>query len=174
MRTGAYETRSFRMPLQLFFLVPQFASGDLLSCKIRCAEIGMKIKLTRRTRVVIRTRKMTGVRMKVGTRIRMTIMIIAKNNTSFSVKFAARVFFYQCQVNSRLVTILTSQVFFNIFFFLNLVDRDLTEHQITQTLTLSRLLAQLEQTRGIRLFTHTQHVDWSRQGNLIVHTHATR
>ena len=48
--------------------------------------------------------------------------------------------------------------------FMNLVDRDLTEHQITQTLTLSRLDAQLEQTRGIRLFTHTQQVDWSRQG----------
>ena len=30
---------------------------------------------------------------------------------------------------------------------MNLVDRDLTEHQITQTLTLSRLHAQLEQTR---------------------------
>ena len=40
-------------------------------------------------------------------------------------------------------------------FFMNLVDRDLTEYQITQTLTLSRLHAQLEQTRGIRLFTHT-------------------
>ena len=53
--------------------------------------------------------------------------------------------FYQCQVNSRLVTILTSQVF--LIFFMNLVDRDLTEHQITQTLTLSRLDAQLEQTR---------------------------
>ena len=48
---------------------------------------------------------------------------------------------------------------------MNLVDRDLTEHQITQTHTLSRLVAQLEQTRGIRLFTHTQQVDdWSRQG----------
>ena len=47
-------------------------------------------------------------------------------------------------------------------FFLNLVDRDLTEYQITQLLTLSRLHAQLEQTRRIRLFTHTQHVDWSR------------
>ena len=56
--------------------------------------------------------------------------------------------FYQCQVNSRLVTILTSQVFFKNF--MNLVDRDLTEHQITQTLTLSRLVAQLGQTRGIR------------------------
>ena len=32
---------------------------------------------------------------------------------------------------------------------MNLVDRDLTEHQITQTL---------------KLFTHTQQVDWSRQG----------
>ena len=48
-------------------------------------------------------------------------------------------------------------------FLMNLVDRDLTEHQITQTLTLSRLDAQLEQTKGIRLFTHTQQVDWSRQ-----------
>ena len=54
----------------------------------------------------------------------------------------------------------------NIFpIFMNLVDRDLTEYQITQTLTLSRLHAQLEQTTKIRLFTHTQHVDWSRQGN---------
>ena len=87
--------------------------------------------------------------------------VSAENNTSFSVKFSARVF-YQCQVNSRLVTILTSQVFLNCF--MNLVDRDLREHQITQTLTLSRLDAQLEQTRGIRLFTHTQQVDWSRQG----------
>ena len=49
-------------------------------------------------------------------------------------------------------------------FLMNLVDRDLTEYQINQTLTLSRLHAQLEQTRGIRLFTHTKHVDWSRQG----------
>ena len=49
-------------------------------------------------------------------------------------------------------------------FFLNLVDRDFTEYQITHTLALSRLHAQLEQTRGIRLFTHTQRVDWSRQG----------
>ena len=47
---------------------------------------------------------------------------------------------------------------------LNLVVHDFTEHQITQTLTLSRLDVQLEQTRGIRLFTHTQQVDWSRQG----------
>ena len=37
---------------------------------------------------------------------------------------------------------------------MNLVDRDLIEHQITQTLTLSRLHTQLEQTRGIRLFNH--------------------
>ena len=49
------------------------------------------------------------------------------------------------------------------FFFKNLVDRDLTEYQITQSLTLSQLHAQLEQTKGIRLFTHRQHVDWSRQ-----------
>ena len=47
---------------------------------------------------------------------------------------------------------------------MNLIDHDLTAHQITQTLTLSRLVAQLEQSRGIRLFTHTQQVDWSRQG----------
>ena len=49
-------------------------------------------------------------------------------------------------------------------FFKHLVDRDLTEYQVTQTLTLSRLHAQLEQTKGIRLFTHSQNVDWSRQG----------
>ena len=47
---------------------------------------------------------------------------------------------------------------------MNLVDRDLTEYQITRTLTLSRLQAHLGQTRRIKLFTHTQHVDWSRQG----------
>ena len=47
---------------------------------------------------------------------------------------------------------------------MNLIDRDLTAHPITLTLTLSRLVAQLEQTRGIRLFTHTQQVDWNRQG----------
>ena len=64
---------------------------------------------------------------------------------SFSVKFSARVF-YQCQVNLRLVTILTSQVFFK--FFMNLDDRDLTEHQITQTLTLSRLDAQTGADKG--------------------------
>ena len=57
------------------------------------------------------------------------------------------------------------------FLFMNLVDCDLTEYQITQTLTLSRLHAPtgadkenqtvhtqatcvLEQTRGIRLFNH--------------------
>ena len=39
-------------------------------------------------------------------------------------------------------------------FFMNLVDRDLTEYQITQTLTMLRLHAQLEQTMGIRLLTH--------------------
>ena len=33
-------------------------------------------------------------------------------------------------------------------FFMNLVDRDLTEYQITQTLTLSRLHAQLDRTEG--------------------------
>ena len=36
---------------------------------------------------------------------------------------------------------------FSIFVLKNLVDRDLTEYQITQTLTLSRLHAQLEQAR---------------------------
>ena len=41
--------------------------------------------------------------------------------------------------------------------FMNLVDRDLTEHQITQPLTLSRLDAQLEQTKGIRLFNQTSY-----------------
>ena len=76
------------------------------------------------------------------------LTILAENDTSFFVKFSARVV-DQYQVNSRLVKILTCQAFFEVF--MNLVDRDLTEHQITQTLTLSRLHAQLEQTRGIRL-----------------------
>ena len=44
--------------------------------------------------------------------------------------------------------------FFLKFVFMNLVDRD---HQINQTLTLSRLDAQLEQTRGIRLFDQTSY-----------------
>ena len=55
--------------------------------------------------------------------------------------------------------------------FMNLVVCDVTEHQIIQTLTLSRLHAQLEQTRGIRLFTHTQLVDWSRQGEIRLFNH---
>ena len=43
---------------------------------------------------------------------------IAENNTSFfSQVFSKGFFFYQCQVNSRLVTILTSQVFFNFYEF---------------------------------------------------------
>ena len=59
----------------------------------------------------------------------------------------------------------------SIFHFLmNLVDRDLTECQITQTLTLSRLHAQLKQPIGIRLFTHTKHVDWNRQGHPLEQT----
>ena len=41
--------------------------------------------------------------------------------------------------------------------FMNLVDRDLTEYQITQTLTLSRLHAQLEQT-GESDCSHTRNV----------------
>ena len=86
----------------------------------------------------------------------------AENNTSFFSQVFSKSF-YQCQVNSRLVTILTSQVFLKKNF-MNSVDRDLTEHQITQTMTLSRLDAQVEQTRRIRLFTHTKQVDWSRQG----------
>ena len=45
----------------------------------------------------------------------------------------------------------------SFFLMMNLVDRDLKEHQITQTLTLSRLHAQLEQTRGIRLFYQTSY-----------------
>ena len=55
--------------------------------------------------------------------------------------------------------------------FMNLVDRDLTEYQITQSLTLSRLHTQLEQTRRIRLFTHTQHVDRSRQKGIRLFNH---
>ena len=37
---------------------------------------------------------------------------------------------------------------------MNSADHDLTEHQITQILTLSQLHAQLEQTKEIRLFNH--------------------
>ena len=52
---------------------------------------------------------------------------------------------------------------------MNLVDHDLTEYQITQTLTLSGLHAHLEQTRRIRRFTHThthaQRVDLTDKGN---------
>ena len=57
-----------------------------------------------------------------------------------------------------------SSFFFKKKKLMNLVDRDITEHQITQLLTLSRLHATSGADRGIRLFTHTQHVDWSRQG----------
>ena len=64
----------------------------------------------------------------------MSGIVIAENNASFLVKFSARVF-YRCQVNSRLVTILTILPFSE--FFTNLADRDLTEYQITQILTLS-------------------------------------
>ena len=45
-------------------------------------------------------------------------------------------------------------------FFMNLVDRDLTEHQITQTLTLSRLDARNKLTGADK-------------GNATVHSHAT-
>ena len=80
----------------------------------------------------------------------------------FLVKLSARVFIYVKWIH---VWWQFWRVwYFPIVFFLNLVDRDFTEYQITQTLTLSRLHAQLEQARWIRLFTHTQHVDWSRQG----------
>ena len=88
--------------------------------------------------------------------------ITAENNTRFWVKFSARIF-----INVKWIHVWWQFWHVKYCFFLilmNLVDRDLTEHQITQILTLSRLHAQLEQTRGIRLFTHTQHVDWSRQG----------
>ena len=46
---------------------------------------------------------------------------------------------------------------------MNLVDRDLTEHQITRhyIVTTGRTTGA---DKGIRLFTHTQQVDWSRQG----------
>ena len=43
------------------------------------------------------------------------------------------------------------------FFFMNLIDRDLTTHQITETLTLSRLVAQTGADKG----------------NPTVHSHAT-
>ena len=47
---------------------------------------------------------------------------------------------------------------------MNLVDRDLTEpsdHSDTDTVTTGRTAGA---DKGIRLFTHTQQVDWSRQG----------
>ena len=50
-----------------------------------------------------------------------------------------------------------SSIFLN--FFMNLVDRDLTEHQITQTMTLSRL------TRN--------KLTGADKGNPTVHSHAT-
>ena len=73
----------------------------------------------------------------------------------FSVKFPARVFL---QMSSEFTFGDNSDKsrYFKIFF-MNLVDRDLTEHQITPTLTLSRLDAQLEQTRRIRLFNQTSY-----------------
>ena len=75
----------------------------------------------------------------------------AENNTSFLVKFSARVFLSmlsECTFgdNSDKLSIFQKNS-------MNLVDRGLTEYQIIQTLILSRLHAQLEQTRGIRLFT---------------------
>ena len=90
------------------------------------------------------------------------ITIIAENNTSFFDQVFSKSFLstsseFTFGDNSDKLSIFQN-------FFMNLVDRDLTEYQITQTLTLPRLHTQLEQTKGIRLFTHTQHVDWSRQG----------
>ena len=58
-----------------------------------------------------------------------------------------------------------SDEFCSFRFFMNLVDHDLTEYQITRTLTLSSLHAHLEQTRGIRMFTHTQRVDLTDKRN---------
>ena len=81
--------------------------------------------------------------------------IIAENNTSFFSQVFSKSFFLSLSSeftfgdNSD-----KSSVSKNC---MNLVDRDLTEHQITQTLTLSRLDAQLEQTRGLRLFSQTSY-----------------
>ena len=66
------------------------------------------------------------------------------------------------------MTILTSQVFSNsCFFFLkNLADHDLTEHQITQILTLSQLHATSGEDKGNpTVHTHMQHVVWTDKGN---------
>ena len=87
--------------------------------------------------------------------------IIAENNTSFLSNFQKE--FLSMSSEFTFGDNSDKSSFFKKCF-MNLVDRDLTEHQITPTLTLSRLDALLEQTRRIRLFTHTQQVDWSRQG----------
>ena len=57
-----------------------------------------------------------------------------RENNKFLIKCSARVFIAMSS-EFTLVTILTSSVLSD--YFMNLVDRDLTEHQITQTLTLS-------------------------------------
>ena len=102
--------------------------------------------------------------MKLRSDFRTAVTIIAENNTSFFSQVFSKSFLSMSSEITFGDNFDKSNIFFK-FFFMNLVDRDLTEHQITQTLTLSRLDAQLEQTRGIRLFTHTKQVDWSRQGN---------
>ena len=59
----------------------------------------------------------------------------AENNTSFFVKFSAKVFI---AMSSEFTFGDNSDEFYMFSdFFINLVDHDLTEFQITQTLTLS-------------------------------------
>ena len=59
-------------------------------------------------------------------------------------------------------------------FFTNLDDRDCTGYQITQTPTLSRLHAQLEQTKRIGLFTHTQRVDLDQTRGIRLFNHLSQ
>ena len=63
-------------------------------------------------------------------------VFISSHNCGEQREFFGQIFnknFYECQVNSRLVTILKLSIF---LLFMNLVD-DLTEYQITQTLTVT-------------------------------------
>ena len=78
----------------------------------------------------------------------------AESNTSFLVKFSAQVLL---SLSSEFTFGDNSDKLSIFQIFMNLVDRDLTEYQITLTLTLSRLHAS----------------SGADKGNQIVHTHAT-
>ena len=77
-------------------------------------------------------------------------------------------------VNSDKFSIFNSDKLSIFHILMNLVDRDLTEYQITQTLTLSRLHAQLEQRQGESDCSHTRNMlTGADKGNQTVHTLAT-